>query len=157
MRVHREGGRARVPTPPGGVRMSSPIGHGRVKGIQRAAKQGAPRPRQGDRSMFSVWRVLVDRVFTPKNGPVPERRVNGYPPENPGPLGAGSEMGFNKNRRLGASATKKLPKSGAFRPKRKSERWDGRRGRDPRLVLRPTHSATPETTKKKVSVTRVKP
>ena len=28
--------------------------------------------------MFSVWRVLVDRVFTPKNGPVPERRVNGY-------------------------------------------------------------------------------
>ena len=29
--------------------------------------------------MFSVWRVLGDRVFTPKNGPVPERRVNGYP------------------------------------------------------------------------------
>ena len=28
--------------------------------------------------MFSVWRVLVDRVFTPKNEPVPERRVNGY-------------------------------------------------------------------------------
>ena len=28
--------------------------------------------------MFSVWRVLVDRVFTPKNGPAPERRVNGY-------------------------------------------------------------------------------
>ena len=28
--------------------------------------------------MFSVWRVPVDRVFTPKNGPVPERRVNGY-------------------------------------------------------------------------------
>ena len=29
--------------------------------------------------MFSVWRVLVDRVFTPKNGPVPERRASGYP------------------------------------------------------------------------------
>ena len=43
----------------------------------RANLHSSQERRQGDRSMFSVWRVLVDRVFTPKNGPVPERRVNG--------------------------------------------------------------------------------
>ncbi len=28
--------------------------------------------------MFTVWRLLAESVLTPKNGPVLERRVNGY-------------------------------------------------------------------------------
>ena len=45
-----------------------------------AAKMGlSPWLREGDRSMFSVNRLSAKCVFSPKNGPVPNRGVNGYP------------------------------------------------------------------------------
>ncbi len=36
-------------------------------------------PREGDRSLFSEDVLLTKHVFPPKNGPVPNRPVNGYP------------------------------------------------------------------------------
>jgi hypothetical protein len=35
-------------------------------------------PREGDRSMFSAYRLSAKYVFPPKNGPVPDWAVNAY-------------------------------------------------------------------------------
>ena len=37
--------------------------------------------REGDRSMFSASRLSAKCAFSPKNGPVPSRTVNGYEPK----------------------------------------------------------------------------
>jgi len=34
--------------------------------------------REGDRSMFSANRLFAEHIYSPKNGPVPGRGVNGY-------------------------------------------------------------------------------